>query len=383
MEFTPFEVHVDDAVIDDLRWRLRRTRWPDQIPGSGWDYGTDGTYLRELCAYWADEFDWRAVETRINAWPQFTTEIDGQRVHFIHARSPYPKARPLLMVHGWPSTPLEFLRTLGPLTDPVAHGGDETDAFHVVAPSIPGYGWSGPTAGRGWHPGRIAAAFGELMDGLGYDRFAAFGTDMGSPINTELARRSPGLLIGLHLTLLQSGLRPLDGVLTPEEEAMVAANDRRRGDELGYVAIQSTRPQTLSYGLTDSPAGQAAWIVEKLRSWTDCDGDLESVLSRDEILATVMTYWVTATAGSSARLYYEMARYFAGTSTRPAGSGRVEVPTGVAVFPKELYPTTERIANDHFAIEHWNLMPRGGHFAAAEEPGLLVDDLRAFFRGRA
>jgi microsomal epoxide hydrolase len=382
MELIPFEVHVDDAVIDDLRARLRNTRWPDQVPGSGWDYGADGSYLRDLCAYWAGEFDWRAVEARLNAWPQFTTQIDGQRVHFIHARSPHPRARPLLLVHGWPSSQLEFLKVLAPLTDPVSYSGDAADAFHVVAPSIPGYAWSGPTTQPGWDTRRIAAAFTDLMRGLGYHRFGAFGTDMGSPITTEIARTSPGLVTGLHLTLLVSGLRPKDGVLTAAEEAQAAANNRRRGAEIGYVAIQSTKPQTLAYGLTDSPAGQAAWIVEKLRNWTDCGGDLESVLSKDEILATVMTYWVTGTAGSSARLYYEMARA-AAVGSLPPDASRVEVPTAVAVFPGELYPTSQRIASDHYAIERWTVMPRGGHFAALEVPDVLVEDLRAFFRGRA
>lgn len=380
MEFIPFEAHVDDSVIDELRGRLRTTRWPDQIEGTGWDYGADLSYLRELCAYWARDFDWREAEAQLNAWPQFTTTIDGQRVHFIHARSPYPQARPLLMVHGWPSTPLEFGKVLRPLTDPVAYGGVAADAFHVVAPSIPGYGWSGPTTEPGWGTSRIAAAFGGLMRGLGYQRFGAFGADMGSPITTELARTSPGQLSGLYLTLLVSGLRPADGVLTEDERRQVAANDRRRATENGYVALQSTKPLTLAYGLTDSPAGQAAWIVEKLRSWTDCAGDLESVMTKDEILATVMTYWVTATAGSSARLYYEMARA-AAIGTTPAAV-RVEVPTAVGVFPAELYPASERIANDHYAIERWTVMPRGGHFAAIEQPDLLVDDLRAFFKGR-
>lgn len=378
-EITPFKVQVAEDVLDDLRRRLRDARWPDQIPGTGWDLGTDTAYLKDLCAYWESGFDWRAVEAELNRWPQIITTIDGQRVHAIHARSPHPQARALLMVHGWPSTPLEFIKVLAPLTDPVAFGGRAEDAFHVVAPSIPGYAWSGPTTELGWGPHRIAAAFAELVNRLGYERYGAFGTDMGSPINTELARQVPDRLIGLQLTLLISSLRPKDGVLTAEEAEQIAANDRLRNSELGYVMEQSTKPQTIAFNLTDSPVGQAAWIVEKFRSWTDCDGDVESAVTRDEILADITTFWVTRTGGSSARLYYEMYQYFA---SGKASSGRVEVPTGVTVFPKELYRTSRRIANDHYAIEHWNQMPRGGHFAALEQPDLLVGDIRAFFAGR-
>ncbi|WP_067673084.1 epoxide hydrolase family protein [Nocardia miyunensis] len=378
---TPFSIHVSDDALDDLRRRLTQTRWPDEIPGAGWDYGVDPAYLRELCEYWASEFDWRAAEAEMNARPQFTTTIDGQNVHFLHVRSPFAQARPLLMVHGWPSTPLEFAKVLGPLTNPVAYGGSADDAFHVVAPSIPGYGWSGPTTARGWHVGRVGSALAELMELLGYGRYGYFGTDMGAPIGTQLAQRFPDRLSGLYLTLLQSGLRPLDGVPTAEEQAQIEANDRRRAVDTGYVAMQSTKPQTLAYGLHDSPVGQAAWIVEKLRSWTDCDGDLESVMSKDEILAGVATFWFTGTAGSSARLYYETAAFNGGGVQRPRVE-RVSTPTGIGVFPKELYPTSRRIANDHYAVEHWTEFARGGHFAAAEQPELLVGDLRTFFRGR-
>ena len=378
LQFRAFQAHAEQAVLDDLVDRLRRTRWPDQLPASDWSLGTDLDYLQSLCRYWAEDFDWRAVEDRLNAWPQATTVVDGQQVHVVHARSPHPQARPLLMLHGWPSSPLEFLATLPLLTDPVAHGGRAEDAFHVVAPSLPGYAWSGPTTELGWGPARIARALHAVMGGLGYAQFGVFGADMGSPIGTEIARAFPADVIGLHLTLLVSGLRPRDGSPTDEEAQMIAANERRRADESGYVAVQATRPQTLAYALADSPAGQAAWIVEKLRNWTDCDGELESALTRDEILATVATPWVTGTAGSSARLYFELAHAGAGAAV-PA---RVEVPTGVAVFPRELYPTSRRIAADHYDIQHWTVMPRGGHFAATEEPGLLVDDLRAFFHGR-
>ncbi|MFJ9390794.1 epoxide hydrolase family protein [Nocardioides sp. NPDC101246] len=374
----PFEVDVEDDVLTDLRRRLKHTRWPDQIPGSGWERGTDGGYLRTLIDYWHDDFDWRAQERTQNAWPQFVTTLDGARVHFFHVRSPHPQARPLMLTHGWPSTPLEFLGVIGPLTDPTAYGGRAEDACHVVAPSMPGFGWSLPTAESGWHAGRIASAWLELMRRLGYERFVSHGTDWGSVVSTEMARQAPERVAGLHLTLLISGLRPADGVLTPEEEVQQQANDALRGTELGYVMLQSTKPQTLAHALADSPVGQAAWIVEKLRGWTDCDGDLESVLSKDEILTSVTTFWVTGTGGSSGRLYYEGRVAAVDSVPRP---GRIEVPTAVALFPKELYPTSRRIASEHYDIVRWTPMARGGHFGAWEQPDLLVTDLRAFLRG--
>ncbi len=283
-----------------------------------------------------------------------------------------------MLTHGWPSTPLEFLKVLGPLTDPMAYGGKESDAFHVVAPSLPGFGWSSPLAGTGWHPTRIATAWLDLMTKLGYSRFVAHGTDWGSVVSTSMARLAPQRLQGLHLTLLVSGLRSADGRLTDDEQALLEANERRRAVENGYVALQSTKPRTLSYALSDSPVGQAAWIVEKLRSWTDCDGDLESVVSLDEILSSVTTFWVTGTGGSSGRLYFEATRR-AAHGVLP--SGRVEVPTAVALFPHELYPTSRRIASEFYDIVRWTPMPRGGHFAALEQPDLLVGDLRGFVSG--
>jgi microsomal epoxide hydrolase len=379
MDFQPFRVAVADDVLEDLRRRLRQTRWPDQIPGSGWNYGTDLEYLRELCLYWEAKYDWRAFEAAFNAWPQFTTTVDGQRIHFIHAWSPHQGARPLLLLHGWPSSPLEFLKVLGPLTDPAAYGGDPADAFHVIAPSMPGYGWSGPTTEPGWAMARVAAAFTALLDGLGYPRFAVHGGDWGSPIATEIARTVPERLLGLHLTMLVTGgLRPEDGEPTEEEKALMAAQEVYNAAEQAYLVLQATKPQTLAYGLSDSPAGLASWIVEKLRTWTDCGGHVESVFSKDEILAWITTYWVTGTAGSSARLYFETAR--AGQMSPPAE--RVEVPTGIAVFPKELYRTTRRVAEHHYNVVRWAELPRGGHFAAAEQPGLLVEELRQFYRGQ-
>ncbi|MFV8054705.1 epoxide hydrolase family protein [Mycobacterium sp. 48b] len=381
MDLKPFKICADEDALVDLQSRLSRTRWPRQVDDGSWEAGADRSYMESLCTYWMNEYDWRAAEAALNRWPQFETNIDGARIHFLHIRSPHPDARPLLMVHGWPSTPFEFAKLFGGLTDPAGHGNPSGQPYHIVAPSIPGYGWSGPVTEPGWHPGRIAHAFRELMSRLGYERFAAFGADMGSPISIELAHAYPEALIGLYLTLIPSGLQPADGSPTPDEQRQLNANELLRRTEGGYAAIQATKPDTVAYGLTDSPVGLAAWLVEKFRSWTDCNGDLESILSKDEILTTVMTYWLTATAGSSGRLYYELAKYFGNEETR-IDRTRVLVPTGVGVFPKELYLTSERIAEDHFQIEHWSQMPRGGHFAAVEQPELLLADVRKFFDHR-
>ncbi|OCB22542.1 hypothetical protein A5689_17720 [Mycobacterium intracellulare subsp. yongonense] len=376
-----FKVQVRDDEIADLRDRLQRTRWPVQVPSGNWAAGADRTYMELLRDHWLNEFDWRTFELVLNQRPQYTTVVDDARIHFVHIRSPHPDARPLLMVHGWPSSPYEFNKLFGPLSDPIGHGMPDRPPFHIVAPSIPGYGFSGPVASEGWHPGRIAEAFHRLMGLLGYDRFGAVGVDMGSPISIELARSHPETLSGLYVTLIPSGLRPADGQLTPAEQRQWAANEERRRIEGGYAAIQGTKPDTVAYGLVDSPIALAAWMVEKFRGWTDCGGDLNSVMSMDEVLTMVSTYWLTATAGSAARLYYEMASYFGNPATRLDRS-RIPVPTGVSVFPKEIYLTSERIAKDHFQIEQWTPMPRGGHFAAVEQPDLLLADIQKFFDAR-
>ncbi|MFR9801904.1 epoxide hydrolase family protein [Pseudonocardia sp. RS010] len=376
MELTPFRVETDQAELDDLKRRIAATRWPDQIPGSGWDYGTDGNYLRELCAYWESTFDWRRVEDDINRWPQFLTTIDDQRIHFIHARSKEAGATPLLLCHGWPGSVLEFMKMIGPLTDPVAHGGTAADAFHVVCPSLPGYAWSGPTTEAGWDTKRIAAAFAELMTGLGYDRFGAQGGDWGSAVSVRLAQDFPERMIGIHINMVTtSGPQPEDGELTAEESEFVAEAQRYSPAEEGYIAIQSTKPQTIAYALNDSPAGLAAWIVEKFRKWTDCDGDVEKALTRDEILAGVTAYWLTQTAGSSGRLYYEAFK----AMTIPPPPTRIELPVGCAIFPKELYQSSRRQAERHYNVQRWANLPRGGHFAALEQPELLTGEIRAFF----
>lgn len=373
-----FTVAVPESDLDDLRDRLGRTRWPDQLPGVGWSYGTDRDYLRELVEYWRTGYDWRKAEDRLNAWPNYVTEIDGQRLHFVHARSAEPGARPLLLGHGWPSTPGEFLDVIGPLTDPRAHGGAAEDAFHVVIPSIPGYGWSGPTTETGWHPGRVARAYLTLLHELGYEQFYAQGGDYGAVIATQMALAAPERFLGLHLNfLVTAGLRPEDGEPTEAEARLAAEQAVYNATETGYIALQATKPQTIAYALADSPVALAAWIVEKLYRWTDHDGDLESVLTKDQILTTVTTFWLTGTGGSSGRLYYET-----GTAGMmgPAAE-RVTVPTSVGVFPKELYPVTRRIAEHHYDVVRWTEQPRGGHFPASEQPDLYVADVRAAFAG--
>jgi epoxide hydrolase len=369
----PFLIDVPQADVDDLRDRLARTRWPDQLPGVGWDYGIELGVVQELAEYWRTGYDWRAAERRLNAFPQFTTVIDGQNVHFMHVRSAEPDALPLIMTHGWPGSVVEFTEVIGPLTDPAAHGGDRRDAFHMVVPSIPGFGFSGPTRERGWNVRRIARAWDELMRRLGYSRYGAQGGDWGSGISRELGVIVPEHVIGVHLNML-SPVMPADPPADLSEADLARVERLRafRRTGSGYGAIQSTRPQTVGYGLTDSPAGQLAWIAEKFGEWTD--GGLVAV-DRDQMLTNISVYWLTRTAGSSARLYYEAAR--AGSWGAPAPS---TVPTGVAVFPAEIAAPVRRLAELSNHIVHWTEFDRGGHFAAMEEPDLLVGDVREFFR---
>jgi len=373
-EIHPFRIEIPQAELDDLRSRLARTRWPDQLQDAGWDYGIPLGYVRDLAGYWRTDYDWRAHERELNEFPQFTTTIQRQRVHFLHVRSPEPEAVPLIMTHGWPGSIVEFTKVIGPLTDPRAHGGDPADAFHLVLPSIPGYGFSGPTRERGWDVHRIAVAWDELMTRLGYQRYGAQGGDWGSSISRELGITAPGHIIGVHLNMLIPQVPSDETELTEVEQARVERSRQFRSTGMGYGMIQSTRPQTLAYALTDSPAGQLAWITEKFREWTD--GDLpDDAVDRDQLLTNVTLYWLTGTAGSSARLYFESAR--SGAWGPPAPS---TVPTGVAVFPYEIAPPIRRFAERSNNIVHWSEFDRGGHFAAMEEPDLLVGDVRQFFR---
>jgi microsomal epoxide hydrolase len=332
--------------------------------------------VKELCAYWRDKFDWRRVEAELRRYEHGETTVDGQRLHFLHARSRHAAALPLVVTHGWPGSILEFTKILGPLTDPTAHGGEARDAFHVVCPSIPGYGFSGPTAARGWDVQRVAEAEIELMRRLGYARYGAQGGDWGALISTQIGRLDPAHCAGIHLNMAIAFPVP-DAQLSEQEQRWVAELQQFQAQETGYQQIQGTKPQTLGYGLTDSPAGLCAWIVEKFRTWTDCGGDVESVLTKDELLANVTLYWVTATINSSIRLYYETMK----SGRIGVTQGRVEVPTGVAIFPKELYKPPRPWAEKAYDLRQFSVFERGGHFAALEQPEALVGDVRSFFRG--
>jgi pimeloyl-ACP methyl ester carboxylesterase len=370
-EIVPFRIEIGQPDLDDLRRRLTATRWPDELPGAGWDYGIPLAEVRALAGYWRDGYDWRAQERRLNTVPQFSTTIDGQRVHFLHVRSPHPGALPLVLTHGWPGSVLEFVDLIGPLTDPERHGGEAGDAFHVVIPAIPGYGFSGPTTQAGWAPRRVAAAWATLMDRLGYGRYGAQGGDWGSSVSRHLARIAPDHVAGVHVNYLPT-LAPEDpATLTPGEQAALEQMRRFADDGSGYGHIQRTRPQTLAYAMLDSPVGLLAWIAEKFTAWADP----ASEISRDTLLTDVMLYWLTGTAGSAMRLYWEQAH--------SPNAGRVPpgtVPTGVALFPHEIVQPIRRLAEQTDHIVHWSPQPRGGHFAALEVPDLLLADIRAFFR---
>ncbi|HEX7097211.1 MAG TPA: epoxide hydrolase [Acidimicrobiales bacterium] len=378
MSIEPFRIEVPDDEIAELRRRIRATRWPDELPDAGWDYGTDLAVLRQVARYWADEYDWRVHEAELNNFPQYVTTIDGQRVHFLHVRSPHANALPLVLTHGWPGSIYEFTKVIGPLTDPGAHGGDPADAFHVVVPSLPGYGFSGPVTERGWDVRRVARAWAALMDELGYQRYGAQGGDWGSMVSRHLADLAPDRVCGVHLNFITASPpgEPDDYAdLTPREAAMFerAKDYMTRGN--GYVAIQSTRPQTLAYALTDSPVGLLSWILEKFWAWTDNNGDPFEAVTPDELLTNVSIYWFTRTAGSSARMYYESL----GSNAVRAPSTK-KVPLGVANFPMEIMGARRAWIERDNDLVHWTEHDRGGHFAALEEPDLFVDDVRAFFR---
>jgi pimeloyl-ACP methyl ester carboxylesterase len=364
----PFRIEVPDAVLDDLRARLARTRWPEAECVDDWSQGMPLAYTRELATYWAERYDWRTREAALNRFDQFITEIDGLDIHFIHQRSPHAEALPLLITHGWPGSVVEFHKVIEPLVNPTS----PKDAFHVVCPSLPGYGFSGKPTRTGWGVEKIAQAWETLMGRLGYDRYGAQGGDWGAAVTTHLGRNR-GHCIAIHLNM-PIARPPTDSTtdLTEDEQRALAAMAQHRRWGTGYSKQQSTRPQTLGYGLVDSPVGQLAWIVEKFWAWMDCDGHPENVLSRDELLDNVMVYWVSGTGASSARLYWESFDSF-------AEPGRVEIPTGVAAFPKEILPAPRRWCENAYHITHWTTMPRGGHFAAFEQPALFVDDVRAFF----
>jgi pimeloyl-ACP methyl ester carboxylesterase len=383
-EIRPFRVEVSDEALDDLRDRLGGTRWPSEVPGAGWSRGVPLGYLKELAGYWRDGFDWRKQEAELNQVPQFTTVIDGQTIHFLHVRSPEPGALPLIVSHGYPGSVVEFLDLLGPLSDPRAHGGDPADAFHLVIPSLPGFGFSTPVTEPGWAMARTTRAWAELMARLGYDRYGAQGGDIGAGITGMLAGVDPGHLAGIHLNSDPLAVGAV--ALPPAEQADAAAvTDAHRAtlarmrqfqaDGLGYLHLQTTRPQTIAYALNDSPVAQLAWIAEKFREWTDPAAELpEDAVDRDRLLTNVSLYWFTGSGASAAQFLYEAAHAH-------EWPGPSEVPQGWAVFAAT-DDLVRRLIDPEEKLAHWSEFDRGGHFAAMETPDLLVDDVRAFFRAR-
>ena len=372
-DIVPFKISVPQSELDDLRSRLQRTRWPEPETVGDWSQGVPLEYARSLCAYWADGYDWTAREAHLNDFPQYVTTIDGLPIHFLHVPSPHAGAMPLVLTHGWPGSFVEFLEVIGPLTDPVAHGGDASDAFHVVVPSLPGYAFSGKPDSPGWGVQRTARAWAELMSRLGYSRYGAQGGDWGAMVTTSIGVQDPEHVAGIHLNMIIGFPGPDDGEPTEMEQAALAGVQSYMAVDSGYSKQQSTRPQTLGYALVDSPAGQCAWILEKFWSWSDTDGDPVGALGADRILDNVMLYWLPATGASSARMYWES---FNNPVLDP-----VTVPMGGSVFPKEIFRCSKRWASHQFQdIRYWNEPAVGGHFAAFEQPALYVDEVRGFFR---
>ena len=378
----PFEIDIADAAIADLKRRLAATRMPDQIADTTWEYGTDSSYLSELIAYWQDDFDWKKQESELNQFDQFKTEIDGLDMHFIHQRSENPDAIPLMIVHGWPGSVAEFSKIVGPLTDPVAHGGDIADSYHVIAPSLPGFGFSERPNEPGYSPEKIAHILAGLMQRLGYEQYAIAGGDWGAIINRYLANNYPERLIGLHSNMVLAG-PPADE--TQRDDVSEAVSSLRTAriaymlNEVGYQRIQGTKPQSLGYGLNDSPAGLAAWIVEKFHGWSDlpqdADGDLDNYFTKDELLTNISIYWFTETITSSTRIYYE-------NSKTPVAKPieYIDVPTGVALYPAEIFITPRSWVAAAYDLRHYSLMEQGGHFAALEQPASYLNELNTFFR---
>jgi microsomal epoxide hydrolase len=378
MNLQTFKVRIPQETLDDIQERLARTRWTDEISDAGWDYGSNLSYMKELIDYWQSYFDWREQEKKINFFNHFRANIDNFGIHFIHERGKGSNPMPIIITHGWPSSFYQMLKIIPLLTDPESHGGDPTDSFDVIVPSMPGYGFSDLPAKRGFTVTHIADLWARLMkEELGYYRFAAQGGDIGSGVTARLALNNPELLAGIHITDVRN---PYLGDGAPElseaERKFQAEEEKWEEEEGAYGSIQATKPQTLAYGLNDSPAGLAAWVVEKFRSWSDCDGDVERRFTKDELLTNITIYWATETINSSIRLYYEHQH-----NSSPSKHGeRIQVPTAVALFPKDLSHPPREWAERTCDIQRWTEMPRGGHFAAMEEPELLVEDIRAFFR---
>jgi pimeloyl-ACP methyl ester carboxylesterase len=375
----PFRIEVSDAVLKDLQDRLARTRLPDEVPDTAWEYGTNLAYMRDLLDYWRTKYDWRKHEAELNRFKHFTAEVDGLKIHFIREEGRGPNPKPLLLAHGWPGSVYEFMEIIPMLTDPAAHGGEPRDSFTVIAPSLPGYGFSGHPTARAMNVPAIADIFNKLMtETLGYQRYAAQGGDWGSAIVSRIGEAFQPHLFGIHLNMVAAG--PAEGRsaadLTPEEKVFLGDIEKFRQAETGYQWIQGTKPQTLAYGLNDSPAGLCAWIVEKFRTWSDCRGVVENSFTKDQLLTNVMIYWITQTINSSTRLYYEARHH----PWRLKPGTRIETPTAMAMFPGELVRPPRHWAERIYNIKRWTVMPKGGHFAAMEEPELLAADIRAWFR---
>lgn len=379
-EITPFTIDISQAALDDLSERLLRVRWPEAEPVDDWSQGIPLGYLQEVVGYWADGYDWRAREAHHNQFDQFRTTIDGLGVHFIHQRSPHEDAQPLILTHGWPGSVVEFHKVIGPLTDPTNHGGEAADAFHVVAPSLPGYGFSDKPSEPGTGVEKIAEMWDTLMGRLGYDSYIAQGGDWGSAVTTAIGAQNRGRVTAIHTNMPVAAPDPetMADLSEVEQQALEAFGHYDKWDS-GYSKQQSTRPQTLGYGLVDSPVGQAGWILEKFWAWTDCaDANgvehPEHALTRDELLDNVMYYWLTASGASSARLYWESFSSFS--------EGTVDIPTGASLYPKEIIRSSQRWAAKRYTnIVYWNELDSGGHFAAFEQPELFVNELRTFVSG--
>ncbi len=380
MEIKPFTIDVPDEVLADLRERLARTRWPDQLPDAEpWEYGTDLTYLRSLMSYWQEDFDWRAQEHHLNSFPNFKANVNGLGIHFVHLKGKGPDPYPIILTHGWPSTYFEELEVAQILADPAAFGGDAADAFDVVVPSLPGFGFSDIATERGVNAVRVADTWVQLMtEGLGYGRFAAHGGDLGAGITAYMGYAHPEVLSGIHLTMLtvQPQPAPSPDSLSERERGYLALMADWREREGGYSHIHGTKPQMLSYGLNDSPVGLAAWVIHHFRSWSDNDGDVEDSFTTDELLTGLTIYWVTRTINSSVRYYYESRHH----PWRLGEGERIEVPVGIAQFPREVGRPPREWAERVVNVQGWSEMPEGGHFAALEEPQLMAQDLTEFFR---
>ena len=379
---TPVLVEVGDDDLDELHRRLAAARWPEAPPVADWSQGVPLDWMRDLCAYWRDGYDWRRCEKRLAELPQFRTDVDGLGVHFIQVPSPVPDALPLVMTHGWPGSVVEFLDVIGPLTDPAAHGGDPADAFDVVCPSLPGYGFSDKPSEPGWDIDRIADAWAGLMARLGYEQYGAQGGDWGAFVSSTLGQRDADHVTGVHVNMAIVGPDPdtLNELTESEQQSLADMGDMFEWG-VGYALEQGTRPQTLGYGLVDSPVGQAAWIAEKYWAWTDHDGDPTSALSRDQMLDNITLYWLTATAASSARLYWESGWARPSGQARMGAARTIDTPTGISIFPREIMRPSRRWCEKRYSdIRFYEQPERGGHFAAWEQPELFVDQVRRAFR---